>query len=394
MRASGLLALAACFLSGCHGDTKKGEVVFSDSEVAEIRKLSPLPEVPPSPTNRVADRLDAALFGQRLFFEEKLSSNGKISCATCHDPVKGFSDGKELGEGLKIGDRHSQALWNVAYQRWFFWDGRADSLWSQSLKPLRSAAEMGASDEHLYAVVAGDPLLANDYRAIFGELPAKDESLDRFLSNLGKSFEAYQRKIISRDSPFDRFAAKFDDDPRNDHLSQSARRGLKLFVGKGQCFLCHSGPNFSDGEFHNIGLPRHPTLAKDSGRFVGVRKVLGDRYNGFGEFSDDRSAETNIKLKYLVVKMNNLGEFKTPTLRHVGETAPYMHDGRFATIREVLDFYSELPGEPPVGHREETLVPLKFSDREKDDLESFLRSLTGKSLDKKWLKKPGENGES
>ena len=109
--------------------------------------------------------------------------------------------------------------------------------------------------------------------------------------------------------------------------------------------------------------------------------VKENRFNGVGEFSDDRGKEANVKLRYLVVKMNNLAEFKTPSLRHVAETAPYMHDGRFATLREVIDHYSDLDDEPPLGHLEETLVPLDLSDREKDELEAFLRTLTGKALE-------------
>ncbi|MFT5465812.1 MAG: cytochrome c peroxidase [Verrucomicrobiales bacterium] len=346
---------------------------FTADELREIQALSPLPDLPPSPTNAVADNPDAARFGQALFFDKRLSANGEISCATCHDPNKGFSDAKPLSEGLATTDRHSQSLWNVAYQRWFFWDGRADSLWAQSLQPLHSEVEMGATSEHARQVVESDPRLSAAYRSVFGDTP----SLDEFVANLGKAIEAYERKIVSADSAFDRFV----NEPESGHLSESARRGLKLFVGRGKCVLCHAGPNFSDGEFHNIGLSRHPDLPKDSARFVGIRKALDDRFNGLGEFSDDRGPEANVKLRYLVVKINNLGEFKTPTLRGVAESGPYMHDGRFATLRDVLDYYSELPGEPPVGHREETLEPLELSELEKSDLESFLRSLAGAPLD-------------
>lgn len=154
-----------------------------------------------------------------------------------------------------------------------------------------------------------------------------------------------------------------------------------MFVGRGQCILCHAGPNLSDGEFHNIGLPRLPDRPADKGRFIGIRKLGSDRFSGLGEFSDDRGPETNVKLRYLVQKLNNLGEFKTPTLRNISDTAPYMHDGRFASLGEVLDFYSELPGDPVYGHREETLVPLAFTEREKEDLESFLRTLQGAPLE-------------
>ncbi|MGK0185872.1 MAG: cytochrome c peroxidase [Verrucomicrobiales bacterium] len=355
-------------------------VIFTAQELREIQKLSPLPDIPPSPTNLFADDPKAAWLGQRMFYDGRLSSDGQVSCATCHDPNLGFSDGKPLSEGLGTTDRHSQSLWNVAYQRWFFWDGRVDSLWAQAVQPLQDAREMGATPQHLQNVVAQDPILKSRYEALFGSI--SEHSQDQLLSNLGKTFEAYQRKLISNGSDFDAFVADIEKiSPGDDqHLNESARRGLKFFVGRGRCILCHAGPNLSDNEFHNIGLKRNPDLPRDSGRFEGIRKLKADRFIGTGDFSDDRSRESNIKLPFLVVKMNNMAEFKTPTLRSVAETAPYMHDGRFATLRDVLDHYSELPGDPPLGHREETLQPLKLSDNEKDDIEAFLRTLTGASL--------------
>jgi cytochrome c peroxidase len=388
--AAGILVL---LVGACDRPTAE-DAELSEKNLAEVYALSPLPETPASPTNAFADHPGAAAFGQRLFYDKRLSANGKISCATCHDPAHGFSDGKPLSEGLQTTPRHSNALWNVGHQRWFFWDGRADSLWSQSLQPLQSELEMGATPAHALGVVADDESLQAAYEELFGPLPAAPspnaETLNRFLANLGKSFEAYERLLISTDAPFDQFVEKLrvGEAPERAGFNEVERRGLKLFVGRGNCILCHAGPNFSDGEFHNIGLTKHPDLRKDSGRFEGVRLVKEDVFNGFGEFSDDRSPETNIKLRYLVVKMNNLAEFKTPSLRHIAETAPYMHDGRFATLREVLDHYSDLPDDPPLGHREESLVPLDLSEREKDELEAFLKTLTGKSLESSLLQAP------
>ncbi|MGI9245009.1 MAG: cytochrome-c peroxidase, partial [Verrucomicrobiales bacterium] len=271
-----MLAGLALDCSSCRPRPQLEPVVFSEGEERQIRKHSPLPALPLSPTNLVADDPAAAHFGQQLFFDARLSSNSAVSCATCHDPAKQFSDGLALSEGLGQTDRHSQSLWNVAYQRWMFWDGRADSLWSQSIQPMLDPREMGATPEHLRGVIAGDPELRSGYQGLFGE--AENHSPDRFLANLGKSIEAYERKIISSDSPFDRFVAALPDG--GGYLDEAARRGLRLFVGRGQCSLCHSGPNFSDGEFHNIGLSRDPDLPRDSGRFEGGRKVVLDRFNG------------------------------------------------------------------------------------------------------------------
>lgn len=396
MNARGLAIVAAglvaTFSSGCDRAPQPSAVDFGAEEIREILKLSPLPATPPNPTNAFADNPAAALLGQRLFFDKRLSANGEVSCATCHDPAHGYSDGKPLSEGLHQMEIHSMALWNVAHQRWYFWNGRADSLWAQALQPLQHESEMGASPEHLLNVVSGDPVMKAEYEALFGPLSGEGistaTSLDGFRSKLGKALEAYQRRIVSTDSPFDRFvgAMRSGKTPgKSAQISESAQRGLQLFVGRARCTFCHAGPNFTDNEFHNIGLSG---ISADQGRFAGILDVRADRFNGLGEFSDDRSPETNIKLRYLVVKMNHLGEFKTPTLRNVAETAPYMHDGRFSTLREVLDFYSELPGEPVFGHREDTLVPLHFTEQEKADLEAFLRTLTGAPLDESLTRPP------
>lgn len=386
------VALAALLAGGCERNPAGSAIVFSDAEVREVLKLSPLPPTPPSRTNALADSPDAARIGQRLFFDTRLSANGSVACATCHDPSHGFSDPKPLSAGIGMTDRHSMPLWNVAHQRWFFWDGRADSLWAQAVQPLLHPAEMGSSPQRLLAVLGGDAGLKAAYENVFGPLPAevktRTPAADRLLSNFGKALEAYERRIISQDSQFDRFVEAMrngGERAQSDAFPDSARRGLRLFTGRGRCVLCHAGPNFSDGEFHNIGLPG---ITADQGRFMGILDVRDDRFNGLGLHSDDRGPEANIKLRYLAVKANHLGEFKTPTLRNVAQTAPYMHDGRFATLREVLDFYSELPGQPTFGHREETLKPGQFTDGEKADIEAFLRTLTGAPIEESLTRPP------
>ncbi|MGB8168609.1 MAG: cytochrome c peroxidase [Chthoniobacteraceae bacterium] len=389
--ASGLAGLIGF---GCDREPKKTGIVFTAEEIREILKLSPLPRIPPNPTNAVADNPAAARLGQRLFFDAQLSANGAVACATCHNPAHGFSDPKTLSAGLGTTERHSMALWNVAHQRWFYWSGRKDSLWAQAIQPLLHSAEMGSSPERLFAVLSGDAGMKYEYEAIFGPLPASANadtpSADRLLSHFGKVIEAYERRIVSTDAPFDRFVEMLRSGKvRTAPISESAQRGLQLFVGRGRCVLCHAGPNFSDGEFHNLGLPG---ALVDQGRFAGIMDVREDRFNGLGAFSDDRSPETNIKLRYLTVKPNHLGEFKTPTLRNVAQTAPYMHHGHFATLREVLDFYSELPGETVFGHREETLQPRHFTEGEKADLEAFLHTLTGAPLDDSLTRPPAAGG--
>lgn len=378
------VAFIAIGLPACHRRPHENSIAFPEAQRRQILGLSPLPPPPPNPTNRFLGNPAAEELGRRLFFEKRLSINNTISCATCHDPARGFADGKPQAEGLGTTERHAMALWNVAQQRWFLWDGRADSLWAQARHPMLHPAEMGASPAHLRDVIRDGPALKTSYETLFGPIPtdaASSSSLNQLLANLGKALEAFERRIVSSQSPFDDFVAALragSPDEAASRLGNSALRGLQLFTGRGRCILCHAGPNFSDGEFHNIGLS-NPTA--DQGRFSGIIEVRDDPFNGLGEFSDDRSPEANIKIRYLTVKPNHLGEFKTPTLRHVARTAPYMHDGRFATLRQVLDFYSELPEEPILGHREETLVPLHLTEQEKSDLEAFLNTLTGAPLD-------------
>ena len=154
--------------------------------------------------------------------------------------------------------------------------------------------------------------------------------------------------------------------------------------------LCHSGPTFTDHEFHNIGLDRGGS-ALDQGRYPAVEQVKNDPFNGQGHFSDDPSLEANQALHYVTTRDSNLGEFKTPTLRNIARTAPYMHDGRFKTLEEVVEFYSTLPDQPALGHREESLQPLGLRQDEIEDLVAFLKTLTGMPLDESLMEAPARN---
>lgn len=405
-----LMALCSpALVVGCRGEaegqTVEPAVPFSAAEVAQILTLSPLPAPRPSHSNRFADSAAAAALGQRLFYDARLSKNGAIACATCHDPDKGFSDGRRLAVGLATGKRHTPSLWNVGQGRWFAWDGRVDSLWSQALGPLERADEMGSSRTALWQLVAGDEELRERYESVFGPLPtlsstalpthakpgdaeweripADDRAhITKLFVRLGKALEAFERRLVSNDAPFDDFVRglRTGDAKLLGRMSESAQRGLKTFLGAGQCILCHHGPNFSDGEFHNLGLPGSGGADADVGRYDGVDQLRASAFHGMGEHSDDRSEASNLRLTFVARQLSNLGEFKTPSLRHVAETAPYMHDGRFGTLDEVLGFYRNLEGKAEVGHREEALVPQPWSEQDVADLVAFLRSLTGKPL--------------
>ncbi|TWT40341.1 Cytochrome c551 peroxidase precursor [Phycisphaerae bacterium RAS1] len=399
---------------------------FSPQEQARILQHSPLPALPADPTNAVADDPRAARLGQALFFDKRLSANGEVSCATCHDPAKGFSDAKPLAEGLARAERHTQTVWNAAYNRWFFWDGRADSLWAQAMKPIEHPREMGGSRVDVAALLARDPTLKRDYEELFGLLPdcretqrfprgarpamprapsdaaaaawndmhADDrDAIDRVFSNASKTIAAYERKLISRAAPFDLFVEglRTQDQKKQAALSPSARRGLRLFVGRGNCRACHSGPQFTDGEFHTIRLPPSDGGApRDPARYAGAADVVADPFNALGRYSDRRDGPPAEKLRALLNRPENFGLYKTPTLRNVAKTAPYMHDGRFKALGDVLDFYSTLQDALPPGHHQQEIIltPLNLSPAEKSDLIAFLESLTDENVDESLLKPP------
>ncbi|HEV3028478.1 MAG TPA: cytochrome-c peroxidase, partial [Planctomycetota bacterium] len=286
---------------------------FTAEEVGSILQHSPLsPHPPPDPTNAVADLPEAAILGQAIFFDPRFSASSKVACATCHDPIRGFGDGKALTDLFPI-DRNIPSLWNVGYGRWFFWDGRADSLWSQALKPLENPREQGFSRLQVAHMLESDLRLRPLYEKVFGRLedlhdlarfPFKGRpvpenpgsslekawtgmaeadrlTVNRIFSNVGKALEAYERRLVSRRSPFDVFVEglRTGDRAKIAFLSPSARLGLKIFVGKGNCRLCHSGPTFTDGEFHNLGIPPlrgGPTPS----RYGAIAEIQRDPFNG------------------------------------------------------------------------------------------------------------------
>jgi cytochrome c peroxidase len=210
--------------------------------------------------------------------------------------------------------------------------------------------------------------------------------------NVGKAIAAYEHRLLSNHSPFDEFVEglRGGDSDRIAALSPEAQRGLKLFIGTGECRLCHSGPNFTDGEFHDIRVPpREGGQPRDAGRFGGLRNLLEDPFNAAGEYSDDREGSAARRLRFTVNGPENWGRFKTPSLRNVALTAPYMHQGQFESLEEVVEYYSTLEGAVVADHHDEAiLVPRDFTEQEKRDLVAFLRSLTDDDLDPSLLEAP------
>jgi len=371
-----LAALLLAFTAGAGAQL----LDFTDAEKRAILRHGPWPAPwTPDPTNRASGNAEAIALGERLFFEPRLSPSGKVLCATCHAPFRGWQDARARAFGHADADRNTQSLFNVRYNRWFGWDGAGDSLWAQSIRPMLDAREMGGSQAHAAALVRADAELSCRFEKVFGApLPASDESV---LAGIGKALAAFQETIVSGRSPFDDFR---DALARNDFSSmkkypEAAQRGLRIFVGRGNCSSCHFGPLFSNGEFHDTGVPFFIKGGVDPGRHGGIRKLEANPLNLLSAHNDDRSGASAVKTRQVAIEHRNFGEFKVPSLRNVAQTAPYMHDGSFATLADVVRHYSEVDPDRLHSDGESLIKPLRLSAGESADLVAFLESLTESS---------------
>jgi cytochrome c peroxidase len=312
---------------------------------------------PPDPSNRFADDPRAAALGHALFFDTRLSANGSVSCASCHQPRKGFQDGRPRGQGLGTTPRRTMALVGAAWQTWLFWDGRKDSLWSQALGPIANPREQGLDRRAVARVVAEH--YRGRYEAVFGPV----RGVDRVFANVGKAIEAYERTLRLAPARFDEYVAG-----TTGALSAQEVEGLRLFIGEAHCINCHSGPFFTNGEFHNTGIPQS---GNDLGRAAGIAELRADEFNCLGRFSDAPAGSCAVE--FLPTASRRLrGAFKPASLRNVTRDAPYMHAGQFRTLDEVLRHYRSAP-EARVGRSE--LHPLHLDDERLDALRAFLGTL-------------------
>jgi cytochrome c peroxidase len=277
---------------------------------------------------------EKASLGRKLFFDPILSRDRSVSCAVCHIPELGFTDDKPVAIGIegRKGTRRTPRLVNRGYARTFFWDGRAASLEEQVIEPVRNPLEMDISIEEVITRLKGNPEYSAGFSEVFGRLPDV-EALQHALAS-------YIRTVLSGNSPYDRYIAG-----EPDALTPAERRGLDIFRGKGNCAVCHLGPNLTDEQFHNTGAGWKEAGLEDKGRAM----VTGDPADS--------------------------GAFKTPTLREIASTGPYMHDGSLATLEDVIEFYDK-GGEPNPGLDSE-IQRLDLTAQEKSDLLAFLKSLSG-----------------
>ena len=318
-RRAGVVAIALYSLMALHA-------VAAPSRLLGLDLYRPVPEDNPLTAAKMA-------LGRRLFHERRLSRTGSLSCASCHDPRRAFTDGRQLAHGVdgRVGARNVPTLVNAAWSASFFWDGRAATLEQQALQPVLNPRELGTTPDRVLALVRSP-----EYRPAFVVAFASEPTI----FDLGRALASYVRTIEAGDTPYDRYLA-------GDHgaLRAAAQRGLVLFNGKARCNACHAGALLTDGQFHNTGVAWRTGELTDEGR-ARVTHRPADR-----------------------------GAFKTPTLREVARTAPYMHDGSLSTLQAVVEFY-ERGGVPNPG-LDGRIRPLHLSAVEKSDLVALLQSLSG-----------------
>jgi len=373
---------------------------WTSAQLEELRSMSlrELEPPPPDPTNRIADDPRAVDLGRRLFFDTRLSSNGRVACSTCHQPDRGFQDGVTLAIGVGTTTRRTMPLAGTARSPFLFWDGRKDSLWAQALGPLESSVEHGGTRAQ-YAHVVADAY-AREYEQLFGALPklsgvprlagpiadreaslawsalgsAQRDDVTRVFVNIGKAIAAYERRIDFGTSRFDKYVAAVTTGQSSQIiLTGDEIAGLRLFIGRANCTQCHNGPLFTSNEFHNTGVRPRPEPAVDHGRLTGATAVLRDEFNCQSRWSDAR--ERCSELEFIVTGEHTLERaYKVPSLRNVAERAPFMHAGQFASLADVLEHYNRAPV-APTGHSE--LRPLRLKALELRQLEAFLRTLSG-----------------
>ena len=314
--------------------------------------LAPLPP-PPSPVENPTTPEKVAL-GKMLFFDRRLSGDGTMTCATCHDPGSGFADALPISLSYPTTRnwRNSPGLVNVAWRKTLFWDGRSSSLEDQALFPMMSPFEMNRNLDYLEEVLKTVPAYVEAFRSVFGGEITRQR--------VAMAIAAFERTILSRDTPLDRHLRG-----EPGALSARQRAGLELFLGKAGCATCHGGPILTDERFHNLGVPEDPK-AKEDPRVFATARFVG-KVSGFAEYR----TLTEDPGRFLVTRsMEDWKAFSTPPLREVASTAPYMHNGALATLDDVIDFYDRGGGSDP--KKSPLLKPLGLSREEKESLREFL----------------------
>ena len=342
--AVGLTIFFSTWGTGQALDSGVSGVSYIVVEGKKVPDIGPLPTSVPIPATNLNYKSKIKL-GEQLYFDGRLSQNGAISCAFCHTPGLGFADPKQvsIGVGGKKGGRQAPTVYNTAFNPVQFWDGRAGSLEEQAIGPIINPVEMAESHENVVSKLSKIKGYVNQFQKVFGAGVS--------MQGIAEAIAAYERTIISTNSAFDKYVLG-----DKAAMSKEAQRGMDLFKGKARCILCHNGPNFTDNQFHNLGVPQVGPMKEDLGRY------------------------------YVTRRPEDTGAFKTPTLRSIIETAPYMHDGAFRTLEEVVDFLNQGGGKN--SHLSPLIKPLGLGAQEKSDLLAFLKALTGEEIPFEFPKLP------
>ncbi len=410
-----ILIIALLLSASCAATGQKPNLTqvhqWSNRELTTLKSLSIYNARQKSDkSNRVVNNPQAIRLGKLIFSDPRFSKDGTIACATCHRPKKHFTDGLKTARGLEKTNRNTPTIVGTSNNTWFFHDGRSDSLWSQALGPLENELEHGGNRGQYAHILFDDDKLKNLYQQVFSPLPdisdtgkfpknagpvsdpvasknwqGMNEQNRRLITeifvNIGKTIAAYESQLQPAPSRFDNYvqaALKYDSLTVSTTLSNDEASGLRLFIGKANCFLCHNGPLFTDNSFHAVNTPPANDRDIDWGRYRGAQQVLKSEFNCRSQYNDstDKSCP---ELSYIVTeKSETFASFKTPSLRNVTKTAPYMHAGQYQTLKTVIEHYNN---PPKLNYRRSDLLDIELSEKEMQQLELFLHTLDSTIVD-------------
>ncbi len=350
---------------------------LTSKELAQIKSHGPWPPVRSlDVSNRFSGNPDAIKFGKALFSSTALSLDNNMSCTSCHAEESAFASGKFIAQNPKVLDRDTQSLLNVKFNRWFGWDGSNDSLWSQSFRAITNKKEMNLPVERIKSAI-DKAELGKTYRELFGDISNHSHNL--VLVNIGKALSAFQETLVTKKTSFDHFrdALEKEDWAAAASYSPSAQRGLSLFIGRANCSFCHSGPLFSNSEFHDAGVPYFikPGVV-DKGRYQGIINLKKSPFTLASKFNDDVNKSGAWAVNNVATLHSNFGIFRVPGLRGLTKTAPYMHNGSLVNLEAVIEHYNNINIERLHADGEAILRPLNLTKQEAGDLLAFLKSLS------------------
>ena len=433
------LLLATLLLNACVAQDDK-EVLFSDTELAIIKTLiykAPDGEA----SNQYVNNSAAATLGQKFFWDPQFSgdivvqgnrgasfapqtTNGsarQISCATCHAPSFGWADNTSIPNNVSLGanltNRNSPTVLNTSFNTYSTWTGGTDSVWAVMRPAIEGPTTQNFSRVGVASIICNNATYTANYTTAFGApdctgVPAMttiagqtdnwgrndfaslaaavQDRVNLLFANFGKAIGAYEHLLVSKNSAFDQWA-----EGNENAMSASQKRGLKIFIGKGNCVRCHSGPNFSDGSFHNLGVPQIGGAlgVMDDGRYTGISDLLTGSNSTFNTNSGFNATPSVNRVSGLARTDADIGKFKTPTLRSVNKTPPYFHNGTFNSLWDVVNFYNFAgnAGNFP-GTKDPILTTRRMTNEEMEDLVNFLKALEGEALPTSLTTSPGGFG--